>query len=191
MVHATFPIRDKVRAAIQADERDKTPGEFLGKIQVAYICNDENNPIGVHPHGPMAFARGGTVNVTDNKGGFTSTTQTRVQQALNSQGTAANDLTVNIYTVTSGKTLYVTSLSVGSDNQTADTINYIDVFDATSGSSSDTLRRWTWRGINGPQSREITFPVVPLVFTTGIRVRVLLTGANTGSIDCSFVGWEE
>jgi len=64
-------ISDKVRSAIEADERDKTPNDMLGKIQVAYICNDENNPIGVHPHGPAPYPHGSfSVNRTDNKGGF-------------------------------------------------------------------------------------------------------------------------
>lgn len=101
---------------------------------------------------------------------------TRVQKQIH-YAAAVNNTSATIYTVTSSKTLWITTMTVTSVN---DTVGVYIKDNATS------IWGEQWNADNVEQMRLVVFPT-PIKFTHSI---VVTTNANT-SIIATFVGWEE
>ena len=154
------------------------------KIRAVYICNDENNPFGVHPHGPIAFVRGGSTTVSDHVGSFTNNSQKIVSQFMNRSLLANAEEAY--YTPPTGKTLYITTLIV-STNSAGDTpvliSDNIGAKPSTDAGQTDMIEvalTTAFQSISVPL-------VVPFKVAT-----VLNAETDAGkNVAISFIGWEE
>lgn len=100
--------------------RGRTINKVSEYVRPVMVCNDEENPIATHAHGPhplptaLSVATAGradfVVNVPDNKGGFTT------KKAFFVAGTAVAEATdQTILTVTTGRTYHVYGLTIQED----------------------------------------------------------------------------
>lgn len=152
------------------------------KIVPVYVANDEGAIIGMHNHGPNAFPKGdGPISSLNEIGEITNVSENYVQQ------TQERDLGANaeeiFYTVTTGRTLYVTTMTL---RTTVAATFYISDGDAARPVINVAASNGILSAISGAaETLVITFPI-PMRFSTAITIEV--QGAM--SVFFSFTGFE-
>jgi len=175
-------MQNKMAKALGLDPAS-VPSKMMDKITIAYICNasgqDINAVFGVHPHG---WWRGGTVS-------YNPATKTNlVQDLVTSSGltaTVAGDLL--LYTVTAGKTLYISSFycMIKASN------NSMQIKDAITdtGTVKISFNTGEAASLNPRWGGNFSFPT-PMKFETGVMF-TSDNAAGTDTVDWTFTGWEE
>lgn len=163
---------EKMRFGMGFDSPSEVPQIVDPVLHCVYIGNGTSNAtFGVHPHG-FGFS-GGNVS-------YNPVTKAMLTHTLVNSGQALNLVagTKTFYTVTSGKTLFVTALIfssgvAGTDaGQIKDSTTVVLPFYATQ-----------------YKTEIYTFPGAPLKFTTSVVYQS--GGAGAENVNLTIVGWEE